>query len=60
MRSQGRVIKGKRLPGHMGTNASRTRNLEVVKVQPEDHLILVKGPVPGKSGSLVYLRKVQV
>lgn len=57
MRSQGRVIKGKRLPGHMGTEACRVKNLQVVKVRSEDNLVLVKGPVPGKSGSLVFMSK---
>lgn len=57
MRSQGRVIKGKRLPGHMGTTSERVRNLEVVKLRNEDNLVLIKGPVPGKSGSLVFIRK---
>lgn len=57
MRSQGRVIKGKRLPGHMGADACRIKNLQVVKVRSEDNLILVKGPVPGKAGSLVFMSK---
>lgn len=57
MRSQGRVIKGKRLPGHMGAVTERTRQLEVVKVHNEDNLVLIKGGVPGKSGSLVFIEK---
>lgn len=56
MRSQGRVIKGKRLPGHMGTLTKMVRNLEVVKVYQEDKLVLIKGSVPGKAGSLVFIR----
>lgn len=57
MRSQGRVIKGKRLPGHMGTESCRIKNLQVVKIRSEDNLVLVKGPVPGKAGSLVFMSK---
>jgi large subunit ribosomal protein L3 len=58
MRSRGRVIKGKRLPGHMGVAQCVVKNLEVVRVEPESKVVLVKGSMPGKSGSLVYLRKV--
>jgi large subunit ribosomal protein L3 len=57
MRSRGRVIKGKRLPGHMGVDQVVMQNLEVVKIEKEAKLILVKGSVPGKSGSLVSIRK---
>lgn len=57
MRSRGRVIKGKRMAGHMGTDRRMMKNLEVVKIEPEARVILVKGSVPGKSGSLVFVRK---
>ncbi|MGB9668172.1 MAG: 50S ribosomal protein L3 [Thermosulfidibacteraceae bacterium] len=53
----GRVHKGKRMPGHMGTNRVTIRNLEVVAVYPERNLLLVKGAVPGHRGSLVIIRK---
>lgn len=53
----GRVHKGKRMPGHMGTNRVTVRNLEVVAVYPDKNLILVKGAVPGYRGSLVIIRK---
>ncbi len=59
MRSQGRVIKGKKMPGHMGTTTHMVQNLDVVQVRPEDNLILVKGAVPGKAGSLVFIRKAK-
>lgn len=55
-RSQGRVIKGKKLPGHMGTVQRVVRGLEVVKVDPDTNVILIKGSVPGKSGSLLFIR----
>lgn len=54
----GNVIKGKKLPGHMGNRQRVVRNLEVVKVEPESNLMLVKGAIPGKSGSFVYIKKV--
>jgi large subunit ribosomal protein L3 len=57
MRASGRVIKGKKMPGHMGNKRRMVRNLEVVKVIPEQHIILVKGAVPGHAGSLVFVRK---
>ncbi len=56
-RSQGRIIKGKKFPGHMGADAQVMRNLEVVSVNTDANVVLVKGSVPGKSGSLVCIRK---
>ncbi len=56
MRSRGRVIKGKRLPGQMGVTNRVMQNLEIVRVEPEANIVLIKGSVPGKSGSLVFLR----
>ncbi|MGM9937553.1 MAG: 50S ribosomal protein L3 [Candidatus Ornithomonoglobus sp.] len=52
----GRVFKGKVLPGHMGVDKVTIQNLEVVKVDAEQNLILVKGAVPGIKGSLVTIR----
>lgn len=57
MRSQGRVIKGKRMPGHMGVEKNVMKNLEVVKMESDAKVLLVKGSVPGKTGSLVFIRK---
>lgn len=57
MRSRGRVIKGWRMAGHMGTEQRVMKNLEVMRIEPEAHIVLVKGSVPGKSGSFVYMRK---
>ncbi len=58
MRSQGRVIKGKKLPGHMGNDRQCIKNLEVVRIEPEANVVFVKGAVPGHSGSLVFIQKV--
>jgi len=53
----GHVIKGKGLPGHMGVNNRTIQNLEVIKIISESNAIAVKGSVPGKAGSLVFVRK---
>lgn len=57
MRSQGRVIKGKRLPGHMGVDQRVMQKLDVIEVRNDGPIVVVKGSVPGHSGSLVFLRK---
>lgn len=56
-RKSGDVRKGKGLPGHMGVQRCVTKNLEIVQLDDKAPLILVKGSVPGKAGSLVFLRK---
>ena len=56
-RSQGRIIKGKKFPGHMGVDAVVMKNLEIVSVDKDANVIFVKGSVPGKSGSLLCIRK---
>ncbi len=52
-----RVIKGKKLPGHMGNARKTIKNLTVVKVDKERNLLIVKGAVPGARNSLVMVRK---
>lgn len=53
----GRVMPGKKFPGHWGDETITVKNVEVVKVLPEDGVVLVKGPVPGARNSLVRLLK---
>ena len=53
----GRVFKGKGMPGHMGHKRITTQNLEVVRVDADQNLILVKGAVPGPKKSLVTLKE---
>ena len=53
----GRVFKGKGMPGQMGNKRITTQNLEIVKVDVENNLILVKGAVPGPKKSLVTLKE---
>ena len=50
-----RVFKGKKLPGHMGNLTVTIQNLEIVSVDVENNLILVKGNVPGAKNSLVII-----
>lgn len=51
-----RVFKGKKLPGHMGTLTVTIQNLEIVSVDLENNVILVKGNVPGPKEGLVLIR----
>ena len=53
----GRVFKGKKLPGHMGSVTSTILNLDVVKVDTDKNVILVKGSIPGAKGAIVKVRK---
>ena len=53
----GRVFKGKHMPGHTGHVKATVQNLEVVKVDVENNLILVKGAVPGPKKALVILKE---
>ena len=53
----GRVFKGKGMPGHMGSKQITVQNLEVVKVDADNNLILVKGAVPGPKKSLVTIKE---
>ena len=53
----GRVFKGKKMPGHMGHVKVTVQNLEIVRVDAENNLILVKGSVPGPKKSLVTLKE---
>ena len=53
----GRVFKGKKMPGHMGSKRITIQNLEVVRVDAESNLILVKGSVPGPKKSLVTVKE---
>ena len=52
-----RVFKGKGMPGHMGAKKITVQNLEIVKVDVENNLILVKGAVPGPKKTLVTLKE---
>jgi large subunit ribosomal protein L3 len=52
----GRVFKGKKMSGHMGDERVTTQNLEIVRVDVERNLLLIKGAVPGAAGGTVMVR----
>jgi len=52
-----RVFKGQKLPGHMGTDRVTVKNVEVVKINLERNLILVRGSVPGAKGAVLVINK---
>ena len=52
-----KVFKGKKMPGHMGAKQVTVQNLEIVKVDAENNLILVKGAVPGPKKALVTIKE---
>ena len=52
----GRVFKGKKLPGHMGKNTVTIQNLDVVKVDMDKNVILIKGSVPGAKGAILKIK----
>jgi large subunit ribosomal protein L3 len=56
-RMQGHVPKGKRMPGHMGAKQQMMRNLSVAHIDQDNQVILVKGSIPGHSGSFVVVEK---
>ena len=51
-----RVFRGKKMPGHMGAEKVTVKNLEVIKVDVEQNLLLVKGAVPGGKNALLRIR----
>ncbi|MCG8565154.1 MAG: 50S ribosomal protein L3 [Desulfobacterales bacterium] len=53
----GKVIKGKKLPGHMGVDRETVKNLTIVDIKKEENLLLVKGAVPGAKTGLLELYK---
>ena len=52
----GRVFKGKKLPGHMGKVTVTIQNLDVIKVDSDKNVVLVKGSVPGPKGAILKLK----
>ena len=53
----GKVFKGKKMAGHMGDKLRTIQNLEIVKSDPENNLIFVKGSVPGSKNSIILVQK---
>ena len=55
-KSPGRVYKGKKMPGHFGSERVTTVGLELLEVRPEENLLLVKGAVPGPNGGVLTIK----
>jgi large subunit ribosomal protein L3 len=55
-----RVFKGKGMPGHYGVEHQTMQNIEIVDIRPEDHLLLVRGAVPGPATGLVAVKKPKI
>jgi large subunit ribosomal protein L3 len=53
----GTVLRGMRMPGHMGQVTRTTQNLEVIQVREADNLILIKGAIPGSEGDYIVIRE---
>ena len=53
----GKVFKGKKMPGHMGNKVRTIQNLEIIKSDPENNLIYVKGSIPGSKNSIILIEK---
>jgi large subunit ribosomal protein L3 len=52
----GRVFKGKKMSGQMGNAQVTTQNLEIVRIDPERNLLLIKGAIPGAPGGDIIIR----
>jgi large subunit ribosomal protein L3 len=52
-----KVIKGKKLPGHYGTDTKTVRNLEIVDIRLDDNLMMIKGALPGSRSGMVTVKK---
>jgi len=55
----GTVMRGMRMPGHMGQVRCTTQNLEVIQIHEADNLILIKGAIPGSNGDYVVIREAK-
>jgi large subunit ribosomal protein L3 len=51
-----RIMKGKKMPGHMGAEQVTVQNLDIVKVDPELNVMAVRGAVPGPKGGIVFIK----
>lgn len=57
-RNGGRVIKGMRMAGRMGSDRITVKNLKIVQVNKDENVILIKGAIPGRKGTLVEIRGI--
>ena len=56
----GRVYPGKKMAGHLGNVRVTTRKLKIVRIDPERNLLLIKGSIPGKSGTLISIAPAKI
>jgi len=54
-----RIIKGKKMPGRMGNKRITVKNLEIVKIEKESHILALRGAVPGRKGTLLEIKSVK-
>jgi len=52
----GRVFKGKKMAGHMGAKQTTKQNLKLVDIDEENNLLIIKGSIPGKKNSIIYIK----
>ncbi len=57
MRTQGEVLKGTKLPGHMGAKQVTVAGLEIVRIDNESACLFIKGSIPGKKDTLIVVKK---
>ena len=55
----GTVMRGMKMPGHLGQQRRTTQNLEVIQVRKDDNLLLIKGSIPGSEGDYVVIREAK-
>lgn len=55
----GNIMKGKKMPGQLGSDVRTVQNLKVVRVSAEDNLIFVSGAIPGPNGGTVLVKKAK-
>ncbi len=53
----GKIIKGKKMPGHMGVNKETVKNLTIMDIKHDDNLLLIKGAVPGYKTGILEVKK---
>ena len=54
--SPGKVVKGRKMAGHMGVEQVTVQNLDVVKIDTENNILAVRGAIPGPKGGIVYIK----
>ena len=54
-----RIIKGKKMPGHMGANRKTVKNLKVLDIRHKENILLIKGSVPGPQKGILEIQKIE-